>query len=91
MVVGNTNKRLGREMKNDVKAFPLRRPFESFGIRDIGFDEAKAFQSGQSRKPCAFQGRILIIVEIVDCDDVVSLGKQCLRRPASDKAGTAGQ
>jgi len=65
---------------------------ERFVIGKIQLQEREfaTMPFGQVGDPGAFQGRVVILVHIIDTNDGISAGKQPFRKAMADKACSAG-
>ena len=79
------------EMDDAVRLVFGEQPVHRFMLVDVSFRKGKAVARLELCEPCPFQGDIVIAVEIVEADDLVTAIEQGARGMEADKAGGASE
>ena len=91
MVDGIPDACLGCKVDDQLRMVLCKESRECFRVCDVCFDECKAVVL-QPAEPRFLQGRVIVIVQIVDADDpdLRFLLHQTVRQSSADKASSAG-
>src|SRR5262245_11863551 len=82
---------LRREMQDPGRLRARQRAFQCALFSDIGFDKAKIWKLEKLGKPCALQGRVVIIVDGIYPDDIAPLAEEPPTNMKADETGCTRQ
>ncbi len=82
--------RLRRKMEHPLKPLALKESVDGAPIGEIGFDKSEGRFSFELREAAFFQLDIIIIVQIIETDHLMTLPQKPLREVKPDKSGRPG-
>ena len=77
---------LGRQMYDPIGRFALEHVFDSCPVGNVGLDEAETLVRGQPRQSRLLQGNVVVVVEVVQPQNIVTAREQPLRDMHPDES-----
>ena len=77
--------RLGGQVHHALEFLAGKHRLHGGAVGNVDLREAKAIESGQNLQSRRFQRRVVVAVEVVDADDLVTQGEQRLRGVKPDE------
>ncbi|MNH13311.1 hypothetical protein D3C79_728790 [compost metagenome] len=81
---------LGRQVHHLGKSVLLKQAHQGRFVDDVHFPEAKTRQSLQHLEACVLEFHVVIVVEVIDTNDLLTLAAQALDRMKADETGRTG-
>ncbi|MNR13410.1 hypothetical protein D3C85_1298170 [compost metagenome] len=81
---------LGGQVHHLGKSVLLKQADQGRFVDDVHFPETKTRQSLQHLEACLLEFHVVVVVEVVDTDDLLTLAAQALDRMKADETGRTG-
>jgi hypothetical protein len=86
---GGTDAGTSGDVDDSVEPICLKEGASGGGVTDVGFDEAGA--ASKEGDVAAFEGGVVVVVEVIEDGEVVAAGEEAFGNVRSDEPGTASE